>query len=241
MRPKPLRETNDLAALESVNKLICTFQFNSNPFSRATVCTLGHDGPLDHGVVLCLRTAQRNRALRAAPSFHAMGSNQNCPATCRLSSSAATGPVAVSVQRHQFALVLPLVQEDHRLSGNQVPSQPVQPRAWELEVWAETWSPRTRSIQLHQPPLCFRQLGRWSIPEVVQYLGPVSGTQSPSPSTGQSGPRWSLQSHRFCRVPQPGAHFDLEPRHHQILNPVEFLIKAAKRKVVSVNNTCQIA
>ena len=39
MRPKPVRETNDLAALESVNKLIGTFELNSNPISRATVCT----------------------------------------------------------------------------------------------------------------------------------------------------------------------------------------------------------
>ena len=39
MRPKPLRETNDLAALESVNKLIGTFELNSHPISRATVCT----------------------------------------------------------------------------------------------------------------------------------------------------------------------------------------------------------
>ena len=81
-------------------------------------------------------------------------------------------------------------------------------------------------------------------PEVVQYLGSVSGIRLVlNPPVL---PPDSPAQHGHFRVvaldgSQPRAHIDLEPRCHQILSPIEVLIKAAKREVVSVNCTCSIA
>ena len=178
-----------------------------------------------------------------------MGSNYNCPAICRLSRLAATGPIAVKCTASSIC------PRPASRTGRSPPFG--SPNTWPtasaspMQV-GKDMSRQTTSAGNWRSGQCCTKLGRLELAPLLSSTWPLLKLASRSivePEVVLNPPVLppdNLAQYGHFRIvaldgSQPRAHIDLEPRYHRILSPIEVLIKAAKRKVVSVNCTCSIA